>query len=691
MKPEVTARLLALADALGEALQAAGVPLRARHLDYEPYRCTLAPPADHLSAVRVPLLHEGQPEAGLRARIRAGDQERIVELSAAELANRDAATFVFPPLEPAGGALAELTLESAGLRGARVPAIALSAAGRPALLYGHGDQGAVTRARRPALLSRDNWIEALRVLGEDGPRALASRLVRRLTTTPPPPRAPWRDRYPEWLLAHATPDSASVDRWQREAAAAHAPRIAVLLLPGEGAAASSRASIAGQLWPASSVLELREPGWPALAADYLVPLRSGDLLPPHALLRYAAAAGGAPLLITADEDRLSSGGLRGDAFFKPGLSPSRLRCEDYIAGAAAFRVDSALGETAGLRSWEGALWDAALRRAERGPVARVEDVLYQRLGPRPAAPEEDARLLLSQGAARAGWKGAEVRPGRSPGTWRVAPALRGAELVSIVIPFRDKPELLDRLVLSIREKSTYPSIELLLVDNGSREEGTRALLERLQADGARVVPEPGPFNFARINNAAARQATGEYLLFLNNDTEVLEPGWLEALLEQAQRPEVGAVGARLLFPEGRMQHAGVLLGLGGIAGHAGRLLPPEGGGYHRSFDVVHDYSAVTAACLLIQRALFEDLGGFDEALAVSFNDVDLCLRLRQRGLLVVYTPFAELLHHESISRGPRVATGEIARMRERHGAILLADPYYNRHLSLERDDYEVQP
>jgi GT2 family glycosyltransferase len=203
---------------------------------------------------------------------------------------------------------------------------------------------------------------------------------------------------------------------------------------------------------------------------------------------------------------------------------------------------------------------------------------------------------------------------------------------------------------------------------------------------------PGPFNFSRLNNAAARAAEGDYLLFLNNDVEVIAPGWLEALLEQAQRPDVGAVGARLLFPEGFVQHAGVVLGLGGIAGHAGRLLPPDGGGYHRCFDVVRECSAVTAACLMMRRALFLEVGGLDEQhLPVGFNDVDLCLRLQQCGLSVVYTPHAELLHYESLSRGPRVDDAEVRTMRERWGAALAADPYYSASLSLEREDFEVRP
>jgi GT2 family glycosyltransferase len=740
-------RLIVFSEALGELLAAAGLPARERPLEGRPYRCALPGPLSELSAVRVPIARSAAPGAGLRLRLQLGSEVRVAELTASALAGAGAATFTFAPLPIQASGLAQLELTSLAGSGQRAPALLLSPAGRPALLVGHGPSGAVARARRPPLLSRDNWLAAARLLRREGPASLAARILRRLTRPPAPPPPSLRDRYPEWLARHATPGAEQVAEWRALALAAGEPRFLVLLLPGAGAtshsasdgrmeanagemrasagamvasagamgpsagvmgpsagamgagagemgaraAAASRASIEAQLWPAAQVLDAADPLWAQARADYLVPLRAGDLLPPHALLRYAAAAGGRPALITADEDALLPDGSRGAPFFKPGLSPSRLRCEDYVAGAAAFRLEPRFDLQLPLRSWEAVLWDSALRRAEAGPVERIEDVLYSRAGPRPAAPDEEARLLLLEAAARAGWQGAEPRPGRAPGTWRIAPPLRASPLVSVIIPLRDQPEVLDRAIRSIRAKSTYQSLELILVDNGSVEPATRALLERLASEGARVLPQPGPFNFARLNNAAARLAHGDYLLFLNNDVEVLAPSWIEALLEQALRPEVGAAGARLLFPEGPVQHAGVVLGLGGIAGHAGRLLPPSSGGHQRSFEVVHDYSAVTAACLLMRRALFEEVGGFDERLGVSFNDVDLCLRLRQRGLLIVYTPFAELLHHESLTRGPRVDEGEIRLMRERWGALLQRDPYYNRNLSLQRDDFEVQP
>ena len=774
-------RLLALRDALGELLFAAGLPERTRSLS-TPFRFQVSIPAAGLSAIRAPIVVQAAPGAGLRLRlsIEAGppdaSSQRTVEISAEVLAGADAVTFNFAPLPSTlpGETLLELTFEStaahAGAGAGSVaaatsptaplsppaprapPALRLLPTGRPALLFGHGAAGAVTRAKRPPLLSRDNWIEAGRLLRREGPAGLAARVLRRLTRPPTAPPAPWRDRYPEWLAAHAVAGDISITSWRDAALGAGSPSFAVAILPGTGDAAASLASVDRQLWPAAQVMDLSAapgaagtPIWPASAADYLVPLVAGDLLVPHALLRFAAAAGEAPALITADEDLLVDG-RRCDPFFKPGLTLSRLRCEDYIAGAAAFRSgDRFAGEA--LQSWPGVLWDAALRRAEVGPVRRVEDVLLSRGGSpraalgagehagaaaaeprlplRPQAPEDpdiakhsgvhdpatvdaDARSLLRSAARRAGWGDVEPTPGPAAGTWRIAPRLEGEPLVSILIPFRDKPEILERALDSIAARSTWKNRELVLIDNGSREPATLRLLDRLvqtdraaAASGAadisitsrlRVLPQPGPFNFARINNAAAREARGEWLLFLNNDVEVISPSWIEALLEQAVRPEVGAVGARLLFPEGFVQHAGVVLGLGGIAGHPGRLMTPASGGYHGSFDVVHDYSAATGACLLVRRSLFLDAGGFDEErLAIGFNDVDFCLRLRARGLLVVYTPFAELVHHESLSRGPRVDDAEVATMRQRWGALLDADPFYNSNLSLQRDDFEVKP
>jgi GT2 family glycosyltransferase len=205
-----------------------------------------------------------------------------------------------------------------------------------------------------------------------------------------------------------------------------------------------------------------------------------------------------------------------------------------------------------------------------------------------------------------------------------------------------------------------------------------------------VVPYPGAFNFAAINNAGVARARGEHVVLLNNDTEVIAGQWLEAMLEHSQRREVGAVGARLLYPDGRIQHAGVVLGLGGVAGHSHKHRPAEQPGALASVAIVRNYSAVTAACLMMRRALYLELGGMNERdLAVAFNDVDLCLRIRAAGYRVVYTPYATLYHHESASRGFDLDGSEVLWMRRTWGPALARDPYYNPNLTTVREDFSL--
>src|SRR5262249_4264828 len=207
----------------------------------------------------------------------------------------------------------------------------------------------------------------------------------------------------------------------------------------------------------------------------------------------------------------------------------------------------------------------------------------------------------------------------------------------------------------------------------------------LQTLRHRILPFDEPFNFARMNNVAAEAAAGEHLLFLNDDTEVIRSDWLEAMLEHSQRPEVGAVGARLLFPNRTLQHAGVVIGIQGKAGHAFWGLPADSPGYYDQARVIRNYSAVTGACLMMRRAVFEELKGFDEQFAISYNDIDLCLRARERGYLVVYTPYAVLYHHQSASRGAYDAEKDRAYeelLRRRWKSLFEeGDPYYNRNLT----------
>jgi GT2 family glycosyltransferase len=267
-----------------------------------------------------------------------------------------------------------------------------------------------------------------------------------------------------------------------------------------------------------------------------------------------------------------------------------------------------------------------------------------------------------------------------------------APSVSLIVPTRDQLALLRACAEGILRRTRYPSLELVIVDNGSLKPATADYLRAVAADPrVRVLRDERPFNFSALNNAAARVARGEILGFVNNDVEAIEPGWLEELVTQLGVPDVAAVGAKLLYGNGAVQHAGVALGIGGVAGHPGKGLHRSDPGYFGDLQIARSVSAVTAACMLVKRAAFEAVGGFDEAdLAVAFNDVDLCLKLRRAGWRIVWTPYAELYHHESASRGSDAVLlsrrqrflKEHAVMRRRWRNALDRDPYFNPNLSL---------
>ncbi len=267
-------------------------------------------------------------------------------------------------------------------------------------------------------------------------------------------------------------------------------------------------------------------------------------------------------------------------------------------------------------------------------------------------------------------------------------------LVTLIIPTRDRADLLQQAVESLLAKTDYAPFEILIVDNESREAETRALLEELtRHPRVRVLPVAGEFNFSRLNNLGVAQARGEVIGLLNNDLEAMHAGWLREMVSHALRPEIGAVGARLWYPDGTMQHGGVLLGVGGVATHAHAGVRREHGYFGRAH-LTQNFSAVTGACLVLRKEIYQRFGGLDETeLPVAFNDVDFCLRLRAAGLRIVWTPHAELRHHESASRGvedtaekQRRFLREIATMRRRWGDLLERDPYYNPNLSLEPNE-----
>jgi GT2 family glycosyltransferase len=257
----------------------------------------------------------------------------------------------------------------------------------------------------------------------------------------------------------------------------------------------------------------------------------------------------------------------------------------------------------------------------------------------------------------------------------------------VIVPTKDAPQHLGRCLRSLYGRSTYPNFGVVLVDTGTRNRDALRLFDEYPVD---VLPFDGVFNFSRVNNLAVEHADGEVLVFLNNDTEVETPGWLEALVSLAEQDDVGAVGPLLLYPNGTVQHAGVVLGLRGTADHIMRGFPRDVDGYAGSLSCAREVSAITGACLAMRRGLFGEIGGFDEHYGTHYQDVDLCLRLRDYGRRNVFTPRATLLHDEGVTRGSRYDHLDRALFLDRWGRTISAgDPYYNPGLSLSGADYRV--
>ncbi len=408
-------------------------------------------------------------------------------------------------------------------------------------------------------------------------------------------------------------------------------------------------------------------------------------------------------LVYSDEDKISEEGERCEPFFKPDWSPDLLLSCNYISHFGVYRR-KVVEDLGGFREgFDGSQdYDLVLRFTEKTQLIKhVPRVLYHWRKLRGSAAEsveakpyayESAKKALRDALKRRGIAG-QVTDGKWKGSYRVQRELTEKPLISIIIPFKDQKEALQKCVQSILEKSTYKNYEILLVNNRSELMGTMQYLERLRADSRiRILDFDAPFNYSAINNYAVGNANGEYVILLNNDTEVISPDWMESMLEHAQRTEVGAVGIKLLYPDDTVQHAGVLLGLGGLAGHAFCRLPAMESGPFGLADVIRNYSSVTAACMMVKKSVYGACGGFNEQhLAVAFNDVDFCLRLREQGYLIVYTPFVSMYHNESLSRGYEVNIREVEYVQRRHGGLLNGgDPYYNKNLTLERADYSLR-
>jgi GT2 family glycosyltransferase len=447
------------------------------------------------------------------------------------------------------------------------------------------------------------------------------------------------------------------------------------------------------------------------SGEFVALLDHDDELADHALYMVAATLEQAPELdlIFTDEDKIDEHGARREPWFKSGWDPDLMRSQNAVVHLAVYRR-SLLQNIGGFRAgFDGSQdYDLSLRFAEHTAPARIRRlpvVLYHwRAIQGSVALATDQKDYPYQAAARAiqehldrAGGGATVTREAHQGYYRVHwPLPDRPPRVSVIIPTRDRLDLLRTAVESILGKTTYPDFEVVVVDNGSAEPATLDYLRALaQRPHARVLRDGLPYSFAGLNNRAVRQTDAPLLAFVNNDIEVITPEWLSEMAAHALRPDIGAVGAKLYYPDGTIQHAGIVVGIGGLAGHPHLGLARGAPGYFGRAAVTQRFSAVTAACLVMRRDVFDQMGGFDEAaFAVAFNDVDLGLRLNAAGYGVVWTPHAELFHHESASLGApdsderrerfdRESRNLIARWH----AVMADDPFYNPNLTIAGGDF----
>lgn len=438
---------------------------------------------------------------------------------------------------------------------------------------------------------------------------------------------------------------------------------------------------------------------------WVITLDAGGLLAPAALSTIASCAAKNPeaALIYSDEDEIDSDERRCNPWFKPNYSRELLRSQNYFGRLVAYRIDE-LRQIGGWQAeHDGATgFDVNLRMIERirpAQIVHIAQILHHTpsAGRVAAIPSSDLRRdtavrALRAHLARSGID-AEVEHIAGSGNLRMhLPIPTPAPRVTVIIPTRDRADLLRTCVSSVLDKTTYPDFDILIVDNESRHAETTAYLDELQRSGrVGVLSHPGAFNFSAINNRAVHQATGEVVALVNNDVEVITPGWLTEMTSWALQPDIGCVGAMLYYPNDLVQHAGLVLGLGGVVGRPDVFAARHSPGFHGRLEAVRNVSAVTAACLVVRKSVYERVGGFDaDNLPVAFNDVDFCLRVAELGLSNVWTPFAELYHRESRSRGSDITSGRSARL-ARDAAYLRSrwaldhDPYHSPHLASVAD------
>lgn len=439
----------------------------------------------------------------------------------------------------------------------------------------------------------------------------------------------------------------------------------------------------------------REAALATSLGEYVALLAPDCELAPDALLHVIDAVSNNPDggVFYSDEDTIADNGRRANPFFKPQWSPDLLLAEDYISGFIVVRrtLLEQIGECR-----DSSDYDLVLRLTERcEKIVHIARVLYHRRDhPRPVG-DETAKRALERHLSRT-HVAATVEPGIRPGTWRVRYAIPEGLRVGIIIPSGGSVSALRSNLETLVELTTYPHYEIVVVDNSTHDRVAK-FLKQWTAHGrtARYVDwRRRPFNYSAINNEGARHSDSPVLLFLNDDTRVIDPGWLTAMLELAARPEVGAAGAKLLYPDGRIQHAGVNMGIFDQCGHAFRGLNAAAPHYFNFPDVIRNVSAVTGACLMTRAGVFRQAGGFDEQkFPIAYNDVDLCLRLGQRGYRILYTPHAVLYHHEAYSKSLKDLVphpAEAAELRRNWKAAIESDPFYHPNLTRSAEDYSLR-
>ena len=448
--------------------------------------------------------------------------------------------------------------------------------------------------------------------------------------------------------------------------------------------------------------------------EYLALLDNDDEITPNALYEVVKVINKTDAdFIYTDESFIDTNGICKSPHFKPNFSPDLLLTHNYITHFSCFKREL-FDKVGGFDSrFDGAQdYDLFVKMSEHtSNIEHIPQVLYywrtvegSTSGDSKAKPEAltKGKTILEEHLKRKNIKG-HVEFAKLDHFFRVRYDILNNPLVSIIIPFKDKPELLETCVKSLLKYTTYQNFEVIGVSNNSEEKETFELMKELEALDSRIkfYEYNVPFNYAKINNYAVDNlAKGEHVLLLNNDIELIHEGWLEAMLEHSQRKEIGCVGAKLYYPNNTIQHAGVIVGLGGVAGHSHKHSPRESHGYFSRLMAIQNLSAVTGACLMVEKSIYQEVGGMDDVnFKVAFNDVDFCLRVMYKGYRNLFTPYAEMYHHESISRGYEDTAEKIERFRgekeafrKRHKKILEeGDPYYNPNLCLDKEDFSICP